>query len=305
MRRDNINYVLVGGATVLALGVLLATLYAITGRSGATVAYHAHFDNVTGVRFGAPVLYQGFRIGQVQAIVPERDHGTRYRVELAVRSDWPIPSDSVAQLQASGLLAEVRVAIRGGQSATPLPVGGELNSEAGGDVFAAMNELANELTTLTHDRIRPLVDTLSQRIDAISGTLDSGLPSLVQQSQSLLTRLNQAADNINQVLGEGNREAIGGTLQDLRTVASDLKQTQAQTQALIASLNGTVDESRPEIRQVVMDLERIVGTLAQRMDSVAHHLESSSRNMDEFSREIRRNPNRLLFNPKADPVEEQ
>lgn len=305
MRRGNINYALVGVATLAAFGLLLAVLFAITGRSGATVDYYAHFDNVTGVRFGAPVLYQGFRIGQVQDIVPERAGATRYRVELAVREDWPIPVDSVAQLQASGLLAEVRVAIRGGQSTTMLPAGAELESAAGGDVFAAMNELADELTVLTRDRIRPLVDTLATRLDSISGSLDTGLPVLVEQSQALLTRLNLAADNVNQVLGEDNRQAIGGTLRDLRTVAADLKQTQAETRELITALNQTLGENRPEIRQIVADLERVVGSIAQRMDTVVHHMESSSRNFDEFSREIRRNPNRLLFSPKADEVEER
>ena len=52
-------------------------------------------------------------------------------------------------------------------------------------------------------------------------------------------------------------------------------------------------------------MERAVSAVAQRIDSIAHHLESSSRNFDEFTREIRRNPNRLLFTPKADDVEEQ
>ncbi len=304
MRRDTINYALVGAATLAAIGLLLATLFAITGRSGSTVAYHAYFDNVTGVHFGAPVLYQGFRIGQVQDIVPERGAGTRYRVELAVRQDWPIPADSVAQLQASGLLADMRVAIRGGESNQVLSPGAELASAAGGDVFAAMNELADELTVLTRDRIRPLVETLATRVDTISGTIDAGLPVLVEQSQALLTRLNQAADNVNDVLGDDNRQAIGSSLQDLQIVASDLKQTQNEARKLIVSLNETVEESRPDIRQVVVDLERVVGTIAQRMDAVAFHLESSSRNFDEFSREIRRNPNRLLFSPKADKVDE-
>ena len=305
MRRGNINYALVGVATLAAFGLLLVTLFAITGRSGSTVAYHANFDNVTGVRIGAPVLYQGYRIGQVQDIVPERSGTTRYRVELAVRADWPIPADSVAQLQASGLLAEVRVSIRGGESTIMLPAGAELESAAGGDVFAAMNELADELTVLTRDRIRPLVDNLATRIDSISGSLDTGLPVLVEQSQALLTRLNRAADNVNQVLGEDNRQAIGGTLRDLRTVANDLKQTQTETRELITALNQTLGENRPDIRQIVLDLERVVGSMAQRMDTVVHHLESSSRNFDEFSREIRRNPNRLLFSPKADEVQER
>lgn len=304
MRRDTINYALVGAASLLALGLLLATLFAITGRSGATVTYHAYFDNVTGVHFGAPVLYQGFRIGQVNDIVPERNDGTRYRVDLAVRKDWSIPVDSVAQLQASGLLADMRVAIRGGESSTMLPPGAELSSTPGGDVFAAMNELADELTVLTRDRIRPLVESLATRIDTISGSIDAGVPVLVEQSQALLTRLNQAADHANEVLGEANRDAIGSSLRDLQIVASDLKQTQSEARKLIVSLNETVDESRPDIRQVVVDLERVVGTIAQRMDAVAFHLESSSRNFDEFSREIRRNPNRLLFSPKADNVEE-
>ncbi len=305
MKRDTLNYALVGAVTLIAFGLLLATLFRITGQHGTSTDYHVHFDNVTGVRVGAPVLYQGFRIGQVRDIVPERGEGTRYRVELALRSDWPIPVDSVAQLQASGLLADVRIGIRGGESPQMLAPGAELAGIEGGDVFAAMNELAGEITTLSRDRIRPLVETLAMRLDSISGALDSGLPALVGESQALLARLNQAAEGVNRLLGEENQQAIGASLRDLRTVASDLKQTQADTRALILALNETLGESRPEIRQIVLDLERVVGTLAQRMDSVAHHLDSSSRNFDEFSREIRRNPNRLLFSPKADAVEER
>lgn len=135
MKRDNINYLLVGVATLAAFGLLLATLFAITGRGGATTGYHAYFNNVTGLRFGAPVLYQGFRIGQVQDIIPDRSQGMRYRVELVVRKDWQIPSDSIAQLQASGLLADVRIAIQGGESTAMLPPGAEVTGVVGGDVL--------------------------------------------------------------------------------------------------------------------------------------------------------------------------
>lgn len=305
MRRDTANYTLIGLAVVVAFALLLSTLMAITGSRGASTRYHAHFDNVTGLRFGAPVLYQGFRIGQVADIVPERAAVLRYRVELALRSDWPIPEDSVAQLQASGLLADVRIAIRGGQSAVMLASGSELASETGGDVFAAMNELADELTILTRDRLRPLAETLATRVESISDSIDTGLPPLVTETQALLARLNHAADQVNALVGEDNRQAIGGTLADLRSLAADLRETHAQTRELVTGLNAALAENRPDIRQVVTDLERVVGTLAQRMDSVAHHLDSSSRNFDEFAREIRRNPNRLLFSPKADEGEEK
>jgi phospholipid/cholesterol/gamma-HCH transport system substrate-binding protein len=54
----------------------------------------------------------------------------------------------------------------------------------------------------------------------------------------------------------------------------------------------------------VLDLAETVSAVARRIDAITHHLESSSRNFDEFAREIRRSPNRLLFTPPADEVED-
>ena len=77
MKRDSINYVLVGVAVLVAFGLLLATLMAITGRAGASSEYHVYYDNVTGLGYGAPVFYEGFRIGQVSGIEPERGATSR------------------------------------------------------------------------------------------------------------------------------------------------------------------------------------------------------------------------------------
>lgn len=305
MKRDRINYVLVGAAVLVAFVLLLGTLMAITGRGGSSTEYHVYYDNVTGLAFGAPVFYEGYRIGQVDGIVPERNGKTRYRVNFEVVEDWPIPDDSVAQLQSSGLLADMSIGIKEGESAKMLAPGAEIRGLAGGDLFGAMNDLAGELTILTRDRIRPLIDTLAQRIDSITGTIDANLPALVEQTKELITRLNAAASNIDKIVGEPNQEAIAGTLRDVRQVADDLKDTQARADALLSSLNSTVEENRPEIRQTVLDLQETVTAIAMRIDAITHHLESSSRNLDEFTREIRRNPNRLLFTPKADDLEEE
>ena len=305
MKRDNINYVLVGGAVTIAFGVLIAGLLAITGRTGSANEYFVYYPNVTGLSFGAPVFYEGFRVGQVGGIEPERTGTTRYRVQLDVRGDWPIPDDSIAQLQSSGLLADVRIGIKEGKSATMLPPGAEIRGLAGGDVFAAVNDLAGELNMLTRERIRPLVEKLTTRIDSISGTLDENAPAMVAEARALLERLNSAADGLNALVDAPNRDAIASSLRDIQQVAAELKKTQAATNELLTSLNDTVNENRPDLRQTVVDMERAVSAVAQRIDSIAHHLESSSRNFDEFTREIRRNPNRLLFTPKADDVEEQ
>src|ERR1700755_3643262 len=99
MKRDNVNYLLVGIVVVAAFVLLLGALTMISGRTGGTSAYYTHYHNVTGLRFGAPVFYEGYRIGQVGDVTPERGgKSITYKVELDVRKDWPIPKDSNARL---------------------------------------------------------------------------------------------------------------------------------------------------------------------------------------------------------------
>ena len=304
MKRDSVNYVLVGVVVLAALVLLLATLAVVTGRGGDAERYHVHYGNVTGLSQGAPVFYEGFRVGQVDEIVPERSPaGTRYRVELAVRADWPIPADSVAQLVSSGLLADVSVGIREGSSREVLAPGSEIAGLEGADLFAAMNDLAGELTLLTRERIRPLVDQLGTQLEAIGGTLEQGAPELVAQATELLTRLNRSAQALEDTLGPENRAAIADVLANVRQVSGELAETRRQADALLLQLTETVEENRPQLREAAADLQHTIGALAQRIDAITHHLESSSRNLDEFSREIRRNPNRLLFTAPADEVQ--
>ena len=45
--------------------------------------------------------------------------------------------------------------------------------------------------------------------------------------------------------------------------------------------------------------------MAQRVDAITYNLESASRHFDEFSRQIRKEPNRLIFTPKADSLPDE
>lgn len=303
MKRGNINYVLVGAVVVVALVLLLAALVAITGRSGASTDYVVRYQSVAGLREGAPVFYEGYRIGAVGGIAPERNaDGTVYRVTLALRRDWPIPGDSVARLQSSGLLADVSIGIREGKSRDMLAPGAELQGVEGSDVFAAMNELAAEITTLTRTQLTPLVDLLARRVDSITGTIDRGTPELIRQASDLLARMTLASDGLNDILKPENRAAIDAMLGNARALSGELRDTRAALDAALAELGAIAKENRPEIRHAVSDLGKILASLSSRMDAITHHLDSASRNLDQFSREIRRNPNRLLLSPPPDDL---
>jgi phospholipid/cholesterol/gamma-HCH transport system substrate-binding protein len=305
MKRDNVNYVLVGGVVIAAFVLLMVTLAMISGRSGASTEYYTHYRNVTGLRFGAPIFYEGFRIGQVSKIIPERnDKGTIYKIELDVRKDWPIPKDSIAHLTSTGLLADVAIGISEGVSKDPAAPESELKGAESADIFAAMNELAVQITTLTRDQIAPLIKNLSQHVDSIASVIDKNTPELVEQSHVLLTKLTTASESMNDVLKPENRAALSSILANVRDLTHELKSTQQKLDDAMGQLDSIAKENRPGVRQAVDDLRAVLASLSGRVDSIMQHLEVASRNFDEFAREVRKSPNRLLIAPKADKLQE-
>ena len=59
MRRDSINYLIVG-CFVLTVGVaFLVVMYKITGRSGPVDHYHVYYKSVSELKYGTGVYYEG------------------------------------------------------------------------------------------------------------------------------------------------------------------------------------------------------------------------------------------------------
>ena len=305
MKRDTVNYTLVGAVVALALVVLLVGLALITGRSGPASEYLVQYRNVTGLRYGAPVFYEGYRIGDVGAIQPQRSAaGTRYKVTLVVKRDWQIPKDSVAHLQSSGLLADMSIGIKEGASREMLAAGAEIRSAESADVFAAFSELAGEVSNLTRDQITPMVKQLSLRVESITGALDDNAPEIIGQAQALLDKLNSASSAMDELLKPENRAAVAAILGNVQGLSGELRETRKTVDGAISELADIARENRGDIRSATTDLATVMASLSSRMDVITHHLESATRNLDEFSREIRRNPGQLLRSPEPDKLED-
>lgn len=311
MKRENVNYFVVGLVTLAAIALLLVSLYMITGRSGSVDRYVVHYKNVTGLGYGTVVFYQGYRLGQVDAITPEQADGkTRFRIDFSITAGWQVPKDSVAIQMSSGLLADVFIGITEGEAKEMLTPGAEITGREAGDVFGAVSELAANVSDLTRNKLMPLVDRLKKGVESVSGTLETGAPKLMEDALALIEGLNRSATSLEAVLGPENRENLSGILSssnaaadNVKALASDLKASGGKLDELIVHLRDTVADNRPEVDEVVNDLRSTLSSLAQRVDAITYNLESASRHFDEFSREIRKQPNRLLFSPEADKVD--
>jgi phospholipid/cholesterol/gamma-HCH transport system substrate-binding protein len=302
MRRDTINYLVVGTFVLGIFILFMVVLYQITGRTGPTENYYVSYGRVEGIEKGRPVLYEGYPVGQVDAVEPIREGaGIRFRVTLAVKKDWKIPADSVAVVTKSGLLASVAINIEAGKSMTSLAPESVIQGEEAADLFSTINDVAADLRALSRDSLRPLLDNLNSKVDLLGGDLhgimqDSLRPILDEQVKVILRKVDKTTDQLNVLLGDRNVEHVNEILanlnsssDNLRQLLADLQTTRATLDRALTNIDGVVDENDEDIR-------RTVYTISQHIEAVSHNLEASSRNMNEFSRQIRENPGLLLRN---------
>src|SRR6476660_3450777 len=97
---DAIRERTVVGLFVLIAGALLVvTMIVIScGLSGTTVSHRAYFKFAGGVQPGAPVRYGGMLVGKVHRVLVDPGNSTRIEIDITVKGDAPVKTDSVAKI---------------------------------------------------------------------------------------------------------------------------------------------------------------------------------------------------------------
>lgn len=327
MRRENINYFAVGVFVLSMLAVFFVVLYRITGRTGAMDEYFVTYTNITGIKYGTPVLYEGYQIGQVERIEPVREGGkTRYRLALSVFQGWQIPADSVAHMVSTGLISAVTIDIKEGRSSTMLQPGGTLQGHAAINVFAAINEVAEELQGLTRESLKPMVDNLNAQIQqlalelhdlttkSVRPLIDNINRKLGEQVftdiTELLHKLNVGADRLLVLMDDNNKQNLQQFLANMEDASGNLnellariEETRSAMDKLVHNVDTMVVDNDENVKTSVADLRKSLDVISRNIDAITYHLEGSSRNMHELSREVRENP-ALLLKGTQPPEEE-
>lgn len=320
MRSSRLNYVVVGGFVLAMIAALVVTAALLTGRTGATDTYYAVYRNIAGVKFGTQVLFEGYPIGQVERVAPEpSEGGMRFRVVLVVTEGWRIPIDSVAEIAAPGLLAAVTVSIHVGSSPIALKPGSEIKARQSRNIFAVLSSVASDVTALSEQSLRPLLDNLNDTVRTVGVMLEGDVKELVGELTRLTTDLAErtpriadkievVADSLNRSSGEleallkpENRQKLEGVLDDMDSAAANFAEISAGLQAtlgrldkLVAETGGLVASNKEGVQKSLSDLRYVTDSVARHIDSINLNLEGAARNMYEFSRQIRQNPGLLL-----------
>jgi phospholipid/cholesterol/gamma-HCH transport system substrate-binding protein len=298
MYKQRVNYVIIGFFVAAMLIASAASIALLTGRTGPTERYFVVLDNVSDVKYGTQVRYQGYPIGQIEGITPiVAGQGMKFRLDVSIRQGWRIPADSIARVANSNFLAAKTIDIESGRSPATVEVGQQIASEPAVDVLATLTETANEFSTLSRERVTPLLATLQ----FLAETIEGDAPRISRELIAFTEGLNETLVPVQEILSDRNVLAVNNIVGNVEAAAvtvnglgRDLTATLSKVDILAANLDQLIESNEDKVDQSLKDVRYTLSAIASTVDSLVHNLDGTARNMNEFSRLIRQNPGLLL-----------
>ncbi len=320
MQDSRINYVVVGAFVMAMVVAFVIALSILAGRSGATDTYFTVYNNVSGIKYGTAVLYEGYQIGEVDTVEPTPSNPKEkggvsllFRVTMKVQKGWRIPEDSVARAAAGGLLSAMTIDIRGGQSEKAIQPGGEIQGISSSNFFATLSELSAQFGTLSNESIRPLLQSLNNLAARFDKASQENLPAILKDVQTITSALAKDAPELlasmkhttqiveRDLLSPENRAHIGQTLANVDATtanfmkfSNDLDKTRQAITEATETINRVINQNAGNIDESIRDMRYTLGTAARYIDDIAQGAAEASRNLAEATRAIRDNPGIIL-----------
>lgn len=253
------NFAVVG-AFVLLLGTALVggVLWLSSGKYyGKRYATYVSYmtESVAGLNVNAPVKYRGVDVGFVRRIALNPANVEEVQLTLSILQGTPIKEDTIAVLRTQGLTGIAYVELSAGHNDSPL---------------------------------------LTARPGEEFPVIKSG-PSLLARLETTVTALvasmTRAADNLNALLNDDNRRAIGKTLADLQVLSRTLAGRASTIDAGLANAARTMDNAArltEELPRLVGRIERSADGFDRMTDAVGHAGSGAAQTLDGTRADLER-----------------
>jgi phospholipid/cholesterol/gamma-HCH transport system substrate-binding protein len=282
---------LVGLFVIVAAGVLIGTVFTISGAFGRSVkTFHTYFGFAGGLEPGATVRYSGgMKAGRVEKMRIDPEDPTRIEVTFSVQSDVPVKTDSHAKIMSLSPLGENHLEIVPG------------TKQAG---------LAKDGAWLPADDYLDF-NALTKRINDIAPAAQQLLQTLNERA----TELQVTVARINDLLNDRNRANLAGTLANLNDTTkklepllADLRKTTATANQTLDHIDSLIGDNREDVHAAIIELrktltnttslttnlDQTLSVNSENIDELLDNLRQISENLREFSATIKTRPSTLI-----------
>lgn len=298
----------VGALVLLAVAVLIALIFLMSGSSGGLFAkkitLRSYFKNASGLKGGAPVTLEGVTIGNVRRIriVPSRNPTpVEVTMEVGERSLSALHVDSTTSIAQAGVLGDSYVDISSENATGPPPANNaELQArnipsiqqvvdtsqetlQKATELLTKMNTIMDTLNSkrgsaglfLNDPQFYKKVTQLADNLGVVTKSLTDGKGTLgkLMTDESMYDKLNATVNRLNDIsesiaAGHGS---VGKLLHD-ETLYDNLNAAVANTNKLVEGIN----QGKGALGKVTQDPE-----FARKLDDTVTHLDNILSGLNE------------------------
>lgn len=334
-----------GGFVVAGVAALLGSIVVLTGLSSwrPTQAFRARFvDSVSGLERGAPVKYQGLRVGTVESLAIAADEPRAIEVVMRLDAEVALYRGTRAVMDITGLTGLKSINLTAGDPRQPrLPAGAllpsgpslfdQISDNVGaivGDIKVVTERISHWFTDSSRERLESLLTNLDSLIGHVDHMLaDSRVPltdlvgavrdttvALGNTAGEARATLHQARHTLAHIEGrvDTTLDAVDRPLRDLRSgeVGHAVRAVRAAARSLEGRLSAeqtgeaiaSLGTTLHNINQLVLDADMVVRSGREDFTASLAYLRQAAEDLREFSRILAQNPS-VLVRGRAEEAE--
>ncbi len=305
MKRQSRLEIIVGLFILASLVVGLILIVSIAQRQhffGKRHIIYATFEDVAGLKQGAPVFLAGVGAGTVRALSINPDGEVRVRLDIQGGFTKNITVDSVAKIGSVGLLGDKSIEISVGSEGTyPLAPGSEIKTVPAfsfSRIFEDAAPLTGKLQQILND-LSEVAATLNEEKDVMRENLQgaAGVLRALNEGRGTVGKLledDRLYRNLNEAAFESGRAALAAAkatdrilplLEDIRETAAAVRESSRDFPEIVRSASGLLDTAAAAADR----LESVSGDLSRastQLPDIVSSFGKSARNIEEASREL-------------------
>lgn len=295
MKRIFSKEVIIGLCVALAIVILCFGIEFLKGINVFKPAnfYIAEYENVEGLEVAAPVIIDGYKVGQVREINFDYENPGKIQVLVAVNKQLHLPVDSKA-LIGSTLLSGSYVEIKMGQSSEMIPLGGEIMSGTTPDLMAS---ISNDVLPAVSGMI-PKIDSLLISVNNLVS--DPALSASIKNIENITSNLSATSKSLNSLM----QYQVPGLIKGADIAVTNLDTVTANLSVLSAELNKLpLNQTLENVNGLTANLVKFTGNLNNPNSTLGELTQDSelynklnrlTADIDSLIIDIKKNPKRYI-----------
>jgi phospholipid/cholesterol/gamma-HCH transport system substrate-binding protein len=254
------NYLLIGLFTIAVVAGAFGFVFWIHHSAGKkqSVAYRVIFESpVSGLLVGAPVVFNGIRVGNVTTLSLNADHPSQVVAMLSVNKATPIRSDTRVGLEFTGLTGVASISLKGVSATTPL-----IEREEG------------EPPTL---RAEP--SATQDMMQAVRETLN-GANQMIAENQAAIHKAITDLATFTATLARNS---------------GDIDEVVKNTKEATASIRDLANNLDKRTESVAHGIDKMTATATKHIDIIGNDAHRAIQRIDKAVTDLANNPQRILF----------